>query len=227
MAITKRQSAYIMSIQDVLLFTTESKQDAVLPRVNVMGIIVSIDIDEHLASLVIDDGNASILVRLFEKNEQLHELKIGNVAKIIGFPRRLNEEVYLVPEIIKKLDKHTWLEYRHLELKILKPLYFSFQEKYPQEYIPQEDKIKEEEITIQKNNTDEPSEEIIDDVQPQKQESLLDTVIEAINSFDSGKGAAIEDIISKVKHADCERMIQKLIEQGEIFEVKPGRVKVL
>jgi len=45
--------------------------------------------------------------------------------------------------------------------------------------------------------------------------------------LDSGEGADIEDVIVKADVKDCEPLLNSLIKEGEIFEVRPGRIKVL
>jgi len=52
-------------------------------------------------------------------------------------------------------------------------------------------------------------------------------ILEIIGSLDFGKGADYHEVIAKSKVVDCERMINALLEQGEIFEIRPGKLKVL
>ncbi len=56
-------------------------------------------------------------------------------------------------------------------------------------------------------------------------ESAADAVINAIKEIDDGSGADFEKIIEKVSGA--EEVIRLLLKEGEIFEVKPGKLKVL
>ncbi|MCK5854229.1 MAG: hypothetical protein KAG56_03340, partial [Sulfurovaceae bacterium] len=71
-------------------------------------------------------------------------------------------------------------------------------------------KIKEEKISVE--------EEIIkNNIDPEE-------VIKQIKILDKGDGADYEDVLNKVKD---EKMIQMLLEDGEIFEIKPGKLKLL
>jgi RPA family protein len=54
-----------------------------------------------------------------------------------------------------------------------------------------------------------------------------ETLIEAIRRLDSGDGADTESVVSSSKIADAERLIEMLMKEGEIFELTPGRIKVL
>ena len=48
-----------------------------------------------------------------------------------------------------------------------------------------------------------------------------------IKKLDSGDGASIEDVVSESKNKESEGIIEKLLQNGDIFEIRPGRVKVL
>lgn len=48
-----------------------------------------------------------------------------------------------------------------------------------------------------------------------------------IKEHDSDEGVDIQDIINDTKVENCEQVINDLLEAGEIFMVRPGRVKVL
>lgn len=80
-------------------------------RVNMIGTIVDKN-EVPYPSLVIDDGFATIRVRSFESPDLFDDLKIGDVALIIGKPREFAEEKYILCENIKKLENQKWIEYR-------------------------------------------------------------------------------------------------------------------
>ncbi len=52
-------------------------------------------------------------------------------------------------------------------------------------------------------------------------------ILNALAVMDKGEGVEIMDIVNKINVPDSENIIQGLIEEGEIFEISPGRVKVL
>ena len=51
-------------------------------------------------------------------------------------------------------------------------------------------------------------------------------IYELIKKLDTGDGAAIEELISAYK-GDVEKTVNKLLGDGDVFEIKPGRLKVL
>lgn len=55
-------------------------------------------------------------------------------------------------------------------------------------------------------------------------ESPLQQIYEAIKELDKGEGVHVEDILERVGEGG-EELIQKLLREGEIFEISPGRLK--
>lgn len=53
------------------------------------------------------------------------------------------------------------------------------------------------------------------------------SVIEIIRTMDKGNGVAQEEILSHVKEENPKKIIESLVRQGEIFEVRPGFYKTL
>lgn len=63
-----------------------------------------------------------------------------------------------------------------------------------------------------------------DNIKPQ---NMNDEIYLLIKTMDNGDGASIEDVISRSKAKDSENIINKLLESGDVFEIRPGRLKVL
>lgn len=59
------------------------------------------------------------------------------------------------------------------------------------------------------------------------QQNLTQKVFELIRKLDSGVGVDIDDIVKKTKNSKTEEIINNLLKEGEIFEIKRGRIKVL
>ena len=112
---------------------------------------------------------------------------------VVGRIREYNNEKYVIPEIIKKLDNMDWISLRNIELEKLN---------LPQAAAIAEAKTEE----IAKN----PAEDIYG----------------LIRALDKGDGAPIEDVIGK-SSGNAESIVNRLLESGDVFEVKPGRLKVL
>ncbi|MFT4304658.1 MAG: OB-fold nucleic acid binding domain-containing protein [Candidatus Woesearchaeota archaeon] len=52
-----------------------------------------------------------------------------------------------------------------------------------------------------------------------------DDIFNTIKELDEGEGVYIEDLIKK--HPNAEKLVENLLNEGEIFEIKPGKYKLL
>lgn len=139
-----------------------------LGRVRIYGITVATD------DLVVDDGTGSILVRSFERQ---WKVSVGEPVLVIGRPRLYEGSLYLLGEIVKKIEP-SWLEVRR--------------------------KI----IALPSN------------------ESPSSRVLEIVRKRDTGEGADYEEVIGELGDKG-EELIVHLLATGELFETKPGKLKVL
>lgn len=166
-------------------------------RVNILGVVVSKATTEifNYDFFALDDGTGKITIRSFENKNLSKNLEPGTIVMVIGRPREYGGEMYIAPEMVKKVEDTAWVELRKLELE-MRPA--------PATPLPG---TKTEEITVEKESD------------PQER------VMEYIKQQDSGEGVGVEEIIGK--YADAQAIIERLQLQGDIFEVRPGRVKVL
>jgi hypothetical protein len=167
------------------------------PRVNIIGVVVSTG-EGTPPSFMLDDRSAILLVRQFE-----HPVAppVGAVVGVIGRVRDVSGERYVAAEIVRSLQAK-WLEVRSLEL--------GHQSSFITPTIPSTKPAPAAGVV---------EEQVVDD----DQDSAL---LRAIGELDTGPGAAIDDILAKLG-PDAETMIALLLTRGDIFEVSPGRVKIL
>jgi len=85
-------------------------------RVHIIGTVLRLHQTGNSASIVIDDGSASILLRVFEEFPQIKNVTAGHTVSVIGKIRSYKEQVYIVPEIVKECDK-AWIQ-AHKPIKI-------------------------------------------------------------------------------------------------------------
>jgi hypothetical protein len=57
------------------------------------------------------------------------------------------------------------------------------------------------------------------------QKNPYEVLVGKIRELDTGTGAQIDDLLPLLP--DAEKYIRTLIEEGEIFEIRPGRLKIL
>lgn len=170
-------------------------------RVNLIATIVKIsNEDEAQKFIYVDDGSAEISLRDFGEVNVFKGFNIGDTIQIIARVREYNGEKYLTPEIIKKVDDIKWLQLRKIELEKDEERHTPLKESVSQEVI----------IETEKKDTTE-----------------FDEIIDLINRLDEGSGADFDKIITESKNDKCEEMINTLLMNGEVFELKPGKLKVL
>lgn len=168
-----------------------------ISRVNIIANIVYKP-EQSLAQngAVIDDGTGRISLRSFDNNGAFAEVGVGDFVLVIGKVREFNNDKYILPEILKKLNSIEWVNVRKSELA--------------NDYYNGND-------TKTENN--EPVEEISG--------SANEMIYKLIKNLDNGEGVAVEEVIKNSNDGKAEDIITKLLEAGEIFEIKPGKVKVL
>lgn len=162
--------------------------------------IIAVVVSKEDNSITLDDGTGKITARIFDKPEMLLKIQIGDPVIIIGRPREYNNNIYLTIDIIKKIKDTEWINYRKKELSLIK-------------------KIR----TVDKKN-------IINDaaiVESQNTITNKEKIIALIKNLDSGSGADIEDIIRYSKIKNAEEIIKDFILKGEVFEIKPGKIKLM
>jgi len=184
-----------------------TKKGKHISRINLIGTIISKNGDEqNYQSITIDDGSGNISLRSFEKNETINNTEIGDVIIVIGRPREYNSEKYIVPEIIKKIDNKKWINVRKIELEI------GDQNKKDKFYTPIKEKI------------------IVEKVKEDNEKKTISNhqiVYETVKKLDSGQGVDIDEIIKKTNIKEAEAIIKNFMKEGEMFEIRPGKIKIL
>jgi hypothetical protein len=193
-------------------------------RVNLVAAVVA---KPGKRTLIIDDGSGQVEVRAFDDDSLFEPLSVGGVLLLIGRPRRHEGQTYVVAEICKLLSGPKWLELRRAELtrtlpaKTRSPVNENkgkeeFSTTQPPPIIPKQDAKKMVKAETPKAEKGDAPVTI-----------TSDKIIDLIRQLDDGGGAAVEKVLAKADRADAETMLTNLLAEGEIFEIRPGRVKVL
>ena len=89
-------------------------------RVNILANCVDKFVQEgekQFASLTIDDASGQLKLKAFgEEIEPFKEIMQGDTLQIVGNVREWNGELYVIPEVVKKVDAG-WLLVRKLEIQ--------------------------------------------------------------------------------------------------------------
>lgn len=210
----KRQIAHKVRIGDILN-SRYVKTEGLIPnylevnsqevsRVNIIGVVVEKSEINSYKTLAVDDGTGKISARIFENNIHLENIGVSDIVLVIGKPREFSSEKYILIETIKKIDP-AWAKARKIELEKSKP---------------QDDAPAQEGANISSGSGLAEEEIINSDSTP------ANNVIKLIRGLDKGDGVAIDNIPSKGIN-DLDKTIDMLLKGGSIFEVRPGKLKVL
>ncbi len=196
----KRNIAYKLRIGDILKskpIVQEGKflflelGDKKIVRVNIIANAVDKYLSEgekKYASITVDDASGQIRLKAFGDDITiLKEIIQGDTLQIVGNVREYNSELYLLPEIAKKVDPK-WLLVRKLE--------------------------------IQKSRKDIPL---------ATNAPIRDVILEKIKKADDSGGIEIEKLIMDTEASPelINGEIKKLLENGEIYEPRPGVLRYL
>lgn len=196
----KRNIAYKMRIGDLLKgkpmmdegkFLFLELGDKKISRVNILANCVDKFIqegDKKYASITIDDASGQIRLKAFgEDIEPLKELMQGDTLQVIGTVREWNGELYLIPEVAKKVDPR-WLLVRKLE-------------------------IQNSRLEVPVGNSS----------------PVKDQIMQKIKDAEVDGGIDIDTIIMDVEAKPdlINGEIKKLMEEGLIYEPRPGRLRYL
>lgn len=237
MAQMQRNTAYKVWIGDLFKgdFSADESRfnyiginDKKIVRVNIMANVIDKyeSTTKPYASLTLDDSSGQIRVKAFEDIENIKQFGIGNTVLVIGTLRCFNDELYLLPEIVKHIDEK-WLLVRKLELgEQLKE--------------PSENSIsaKESQITPETSNQREMQDSNSEKIEVEtmkignekieskpKEQDMKSALYDKIKQKEDGLD--IDDLIMSVSYpvSEINTTITELIEEGKIYEPQPGKLR--
>ncbi|MFH7873206.1 MAG: hypothetical protein QW631_02375 [Candidatus Aenigmatarchaeota archaeon] len=210
-----------------------------ISRVRILASVIDkfVSNDKTYANLTLDDGSATIRAKAFQDISLLENVEIGDKLEMIGRLRSYADEIYIVPEIVQKVEDEDILKLRKLEIKKqeieLKRKYQIISELQKRVSDLEELKrlakrkfeIKEEEVESILLSKEIFSEQTIEEEVKNKKEAI----IKLIEKLDTGMGCEYSTLIkeSGLKEDLLERIINELLNEGVCFEPRPGIIKLL
>jgi len=159
-------------------------------RVNVIANCVDKFVQEgerKYATLTVDDASGQFKLKAFgEDVEMFRDIVQGDTLQIVGNVREWNGELYVIAEIVKKVDAR-WLLVRKLE--------------------------------IQNARKDVPVESL----------GLKSSIMDKIKAAEADGGIDVDSIIMDIEASpDAINVeVKKLLEEGLVYEPRPGRLRYL
>ncbi|MGQ9722508.1 MAG: OB-fold nucleic acid binding domain-containing protein [Candidatus Jordarchaeum sp.] len=177
-------------------------------RARVMGTVVDkfVSSQSDYGSITVDDGTETIRVKGWKnQNSLLNNVQIGDIVDVIGRVRKYQNEIYLIPELIIKVDDPNWELVRELEIMSYTPRYKSVSVK--------------EEIGI--SDEDKPLEEEFVD--------KIGKVLEIIEEMDEGEGVNFDTIKreTRLSQKELDSCLVELLSDGTIYEPRPQTYRKL
>lgn len=206
-----RQTAYKVWISQILKGNFV-KQEGFAPnyievngkqisRVNILATVVAkfLSEDENYGTITLDDGTETIRMKAFGPDVQkIKNIKIGALVRAIGKVKQYEGEIYISPEVLRKVDDPNWIIVRRLLLG-----------EPPKEEIKVEVK---EDVEVEKVEEN-PSEKVLN-------------LIKSLDSGEGANiNEVIKQ--SKMDEEDAKNIIIGLLKSGDVFEPIKGKLKVL
>ena len=196
----KRNTAYKLSIGDLSKgkqilngerFSYLELNDKKIVRVNIIANIIEKyhQEEKNFLSFTIDDASGQIRIKTFgEDVKKFQMLSQGDTIMLVGNIRIFNNELYILPEIMKSKDPR-YLLVRKLELE----------EKTPKV-------VSKDEIF-----------------------AIKDQMIKMLKESEKDGGVDIDQLIMKINSPPevINQEIKKLVEAGEAYEPRPGKLRFL
>lgn len=190
--------------------------------------------DGNYSTITIDDDSASIRIKAFgEDSKVLDKFKLGDMVFVVGKVREYAQEIYVIPEIIKKLSDPNYELFHKLE--VLKQI------------LIQKKIFKEIERERKNLENLEDLKTLISrrlEVEPERVEAILETleeeeprveekkdfkplILKILEEEDKGEGVEFKKIMEKsgLDESIFEETLNELLSSGICYEPRPGVLK--
>ncbi|MHA1648658.1 MAG: OB-fold nucleic acid binding domain-containing protein [Candidatus Helarchaeota archaeon] len=212
-------------VKDDINHYIETKFGFNISRVRILGTIVgkwmptpNTDLTSERtpqATLIIDDGTETIRIKAWKDDIKMFEdIQIGDIVDVIGHVRKYESEIYITPEIIRKIEDPNWELVRELEI-----IEFLQRVKSGSNLSPAAAPSPQVNTTHSEPLSTEPYEKSI----------FKDKILEIIREFDEGSGVSIT-LLKEHAHMpeiDFQDAITELINEGTIYQPSAGKYKIL
>ena len=168
-------------------------------RVHLKGVIV----DQWGQQLVLDDGTGRIPIRL--PHGARAQVVIGGAATLIGSVSSFEGKKFIIADILQRIGNALWIVVHRSESEAGQR---------------QRERQKEGDVRKEAGSP-------TPDSQDEGMGNARERVLSLAKRLDTGSGVMIEEMVRQSGIPGCKTFIEALLREGELFEVGPGRVKVL
>ncbi len=200
-----------------------------ISRVRLLGTVVNkfSDKEKKFSSITIDDASATIRVRAFN-SRILDEIEKGDIVDVIGKIKCYQKEIYIIPEVVRKVDIYHEL-LRDLEIKNEEK---KWEEKRNIILQYQKQVMDIEELkALAKDFSVSPEEveSILQSNEKEDEDEEKNKILDLIEKCDKGDGCDYSELVEKsgLDEELLDSIINKLLVDGLCFEPRPGKIKKL
>lgn len=207
-----------------------------LSRVRIIGTVANRFVSESgkFASITLDDGTETIRVKVFNAVSMLEDINEGDNIDMIGKVKEYQGEIYVIPEIIQKIENPNLEILRELEINNQKKE-LERRKRTIMDYKSQVSDLSE--LTrIMDERFGIKTEEVeailqTDDIEKSEEETS-DTkkkILDLIENLDQGNGCDYAELleVSGLSEDIIESAVNDLLSEGICFEPRPGKIKKL
>ncbi|MCD6368072.1 MAG: hypothetical protein J7L45_03240 [Candidatus Aenigmarchaeota archaeon] len=207
-----------------------------ISRVRIMATIMNkfVTEDGKYGFIVLDDGTETIRAKIFKSVKMLENLSIGDIVDVIGKIREYGDELYIAPEIIRKIEDPNFLILRKAELLDQRKKFEEIRKKIKEFQKKTSDLEEIKKLAQAEGISEEVVESIVESEEVDEEEiedrkSMKDKVLEIIDMLDDGTGAEYSQVISEsgLDENEVEEIINELLNDGICYEPRPGKIKRL
>ena len=215
----KRQTSYKFWIKDIAEAEAGVNEDGAMYfkirgkdvlRVNVLAVVIHKYVSENgnYVFVTLDDGSGQTRLKAWNEDTQiLSKAEIGDLVMVLGKVGLNNNEIFIRPEAIRKMDIE-WEQVRRLELTKLygKP---------------------EGEKRMAVNEVQDSPSTVVEEMVVGG-ESALSIRQKVISYLEKGPGTGVEEgELVKSVGGKSEEVVQELLSEGEVFRPRKGYLKLI
>ncbi len=167
--------------------------------VHLKGVIIG----QREQQLVLDDGTGRISIRL--PHGARVQVGIGGAATLIGSVSSFEGKKFIAADILQRVGNALWIVVHRHESEA-----------------GQRQRERQKKSDVQKEAGSPPP-----DSQDEGMGNVRERILSLAKRLDAGSGVMIDEMVQQSGIPGCRTFIEALLREGELFEVEPGRVKVL
>ena len=205
-----------------------------LSRVRVLGTVVDKFLSEtgKFAAVTIDDGTATVRVKVFNAISMFDSIKVGDIVDVIGRVKEYNSEIYVAPEIITAVQPEfemlRELEIRENGKSMEKKRQIVVEYKSQTTDMAELMRVVKERFGISEEELEALLQPSAEQPEEKKQDSKA-LILDLIAKLDTGAGCDYTELVeaSKLAEEEIDAVVNGLLSEGTCFEPKPGKIKKL